>query len=292
MELASCAGRRFIASFSGGKDSTLSIHRAIAAGMVPAGLVTTWNMDMGRSWFHGLPDEVLNALSAAWRMPIALIRTNGPDYAANFEQHLWDARTNGVELCVFGDIDLEPHRNGVPPDVKRQGWKPVFPCGRKTGRRWFMNFWTWVTARSSRLWTRSGWARIFSDGSWTSRLWRKSRRAERMHAGRTGNTTRSRLPVPCCWIRYHTGSEGSSGRTSMRSFPFCRNEGRILKRRSVRSGSCPFFQHEGHGRLHTGYICGFLCIGIPALQITFHRDKLYRRKYGAVRCSSADVWPG
>ncbi len=127
MELASFTGRRFIASFSGGKDSTLSIHRAIAAGMVPAGLVTTWNTDMGRSWFHGLPDEVLDALSAAWRMPIALIRTNGPDYAANFEQHLWDARTNGVEICVFGDIDLEPHREWCTARCEAAGMEACFP---------------------------------------------------------------------------------------------------------------------------------------------------------------------
>jgi len=58
MDLTAYAGKQFVASFSGGKDSTLALHRAITAGMKPLGLITTWNTDMGRSWFHGLPHDV------------------------------------------------------------------------------------------------------------------------------------------------------------------------------------------------------------------------------------------
>lgn len=127
MDLSEYAGKKFIASFSGGKDSTLSIHRAITGGMIPLGLITTWNTDMGRSWFHGLPDTVLESLSTAWGIPVALIRTTGPAYEENFERHLRKARMQGADICVFGDIDLEPHRQWCTARCESAGLEACFP---------------------------------------------------------------------------------------------------------------------------------------------------------------------
>ncbi len=127
MDLSEFSGKHFIASFSGGKDSTLAIHRAITGGMIPLGLITTWNTDMGRSWFHGLPDTVMMSLSRSWGIHISLIQTTGQAYAENFEHHLRKAKAKGAEVCVFGDIDLEPHREWCTARCESAGLTACFP---------------------------------------------------------------------------------------------------------------------------------------------------------------------
>ncbi|WP_326910832.1 diphthine--ammonia ligase [Sedimentibacter sp. MB31-C6] len=101
--------KKFIASYSGGKDSTLAIYRAISQGLEPIELITTYNTDMKRSWFHGIPQPLLNRISKEIGIPISLILTSSDKYKENFETKLKNAKTQGVEVCVFGDIDLEEH---------------------------------------------------------------------------------------------------------------------------------------------------------------------------------------
>ena len=72
-------------------------------------IIIHFNVDMERSWFHGIPDELLSEVSASLDIPIKLIKTSGEDYAANFEKELKVQKENGAEICVFGDIDLEEH---------------------------------------------------------------------------------------------------------------------------------------------------------------------------------------
>lgn len=120
-------GRTFVASYSGGKDSILAIYRAIKLGMQPVSLIITFNTDMGRSWFHGIPNDLLNEVSASLDIPIKLIRTSGKDYAANFEKELKAQKENGAEVCVFGDIDLEEHLQWGTARCQAAGIEAFFP---------------------------------------------------------------------------------------------------------------------------------------------------------------------
>ena len=45
--------RKFIMSYSCGKDSTLALYRMIKNGHIPASLLVTVNKSENRSWFHG-----------------------------------------------------------------------------------------------------------------------------------------------------------------------------------------------------------------------------------------------
>jgi len=120
-------GRKFVASYSGGKDSILAIYRAIKLGMKPISLIITYNTDMERSWFHGIPDDLLNEVSASLNIPIKLIKTSGKDYAANFEKELKKQKENGAEICVFGDIDLEEHLQWCAARCDAAGIEAFFP---------------------------------------------------------------------------------------------------------------------------------------------------------------------
>ncbi len=102
--------KKFVASYSGGKDSILAIHRAIKQGYEPVMLVITYNTDKNRSWFHGIPKEVLDSVSKALDIPIKIVKTSGEKYAENFEKALAEAKELGADFCVFGDIDIEEHK--------------------------------------------------------------------------------------------------------------------------------------------------------------------------------------
>ena len=67
-------GVRFVASYSGGKDSVLAIHRAICQGMVLQALIITYNTDLERSWFHGVPPEILAEVEQAGRSGLRIWR--------------------------------------------------------------------------------------------------------------------------------------------------------------------------------------------------------------------------
>jgi len=124
-------GRKFVASYSGGKDSILAIHRAIKLGMKPVSLIITYNMDMERSWFHGIPEDLLSEVAASLDIPIKLIKTSGKDYAANFERELRAQKEKGAEVCVFGDIDIEEHLQWCTARCDAAGIEAFFPLWKE-----------------------------------------------------------------------------------------------------------------------------------------------------------------
>lgn len=125
-------GKKFIASYSGGKDSTLAIYRAIKQGMVPIELVTTYNTDRKQSWFHGIPRQLLDNISTEIQIPITLMETTGEEYSLNFEAYLRKAKEQGAEICVFGDIDLEEHLNWCTDRCMAAGIEAYFPLWKES----------------------------------------------------------------------------------------------------------------------------------------------------------------
>lgn len=120
-------GIKFVASYSGGKDSVLALYRAIKSGMDPVALIITYNTDKERSWFHGVPKEVLDSVSQSLALPIWLIKTSGEKYAENFEKTLTKAKDIGAKVCVFGDIDIEEHNEWCSKRCENVGLEPYFP---------------------------------------------------------------------------------------------------------------------------------------------------------------------
>jgi len=118
---------KFVASYSGGKESALAVYRAAKEGHKPIALITTYNTDAGRSHFHGLTEEILRRVSDALSIPLWLIKTGGADYAKNFEKTLLYAKEQGAEACVFGDIDIEGHIEWCSERCKNAGIIPLFP---------------------------------------------------------------------------------------------------------------------------------------------------------------------
>ena len=118
---------KFIASYSGGKDSIMAIYRAIKEGHTPIFLLTTYNIDKNRSFFHNIPEPALKSVADSLSIPLLLVKTSGDDYQQNFEKALLYAKSQGAEACVFGDIDIEQHRRWPTERCENTGIKPLFP---------------------------------------------------------------------------------------------------------------------------------------------------------------------
>ena len=118
---------RFVASYSGGKDSVLALHRAVKQGHEPIFLLTTYNVEREGSFFHAIPEKILEAVSKSLNIPLLLVRTSGTDYQERFEEALLKAKVQGAQACVFGDIDIEEHRQWPSERCANTGLEPLFP---------------------------------------------------------------------------------------------------------------------------------------------------------------------
>lgn len=117
----------FIMSYSCGKDSTLALHRMIRDGNKALGLLVTVDKEENRSFFHGVPEHMLNKVSESLGIDLFLVKCEGDDYEKKFEDTLIKAKNMGIEACVFGDIDIEHHRKWCTDRCESVGIKAIFP---------------------------------------------------------------------------------------------------------------------------------------------------------------------
>ena len=122
---------KFAASYSGGKDSTLAIYRAIQQGHTPVLLITTFNLDRNHSYSHGIDETVLNRISDSLGIPYLLVKTRDDEYTKDFEKALLYAKSLGARACVFGDIDIQGHFDWCSERCKNTGLEYLFPLWGK-----------------------------------------------------------------------------------------------------------------------------------------------------------------
>ncbi len=105
--------RQVFTSWSGGKDSCFACYRAISSGLKVRYLANMIKEDGRRSWSHGLSPELLKVQSEAIGIPLVQQRTAGDKYEASFKNMLLAFKQEGITGGVFGDIDIEEHRQWV-----------------------------------------------------------------------------------------------------------------------------------------------------------------------------------
>ena len=113
-------------SWSAGKDSCLALIRAREAGFAVNTFLTMLDPD-GLSKSHALPRELVQAqvalMDGVWQPAVA----GAGEYAAVFAAHLNALRESGHTHLVFGDIDLQAHRDWLEPACAKAGLAAVFP---------------------------------------------------------------------------------------------------------------------------------------------------------------------
>jgi uncharacterized protein (TIGR00290 family) len=113
-------------SWSGGKDACLALLLAREAGVPVSTFVTACDPG-GDVRAHRLPRALVaaqvQALGGRW-WPL---EAGVADYGERFDATLRALRECGHTQMVFGDIDLQAHRDWLEPRCRAAGIEPLFP---------------------------------------------------------------------------------------------------------------------------------------------------------------------
>ncbi|AJS59757.1 Dph6-related ATP pyrophosphatase [Paenibacillus sp. IHBB 10380] len=119
-------GHKFIASFSGGKDSVLALYKAMKVGEA-VGLIVMLEEEGKRSRSHGMPPDLIRAQAESIGLPVSTAATSWTDYEEIFMRLLEKAKNQGVEVLVTGDLDVPVHGCWHDKVTKNAGLKLGMP---------------------------------------------------------------------------------------------------------------------------------------------------------------------
>jgi len=89
----------------------LALHRALDAGHDVQALLAMFDETGERSRSHALPPHLLQAQADALNIPLVIRHASWAGYEAVFTDQLRRFANQGITWGLFGDIDLQPHRD-------------------------------------------------------------------------------------------------------------------------------------------------------------------------------------
>ncbi|WP_427110616.1 diphthine--ammonia ligase [Lysinibacillus xylanilyticus] len=119
-------GHKFIASFSGGKDSVLALYKAMKVGEA-VGLIVMLEEEGERSRSHGMPPELIRAQAKYIGLPVYTAAASWIEYEKVFMSLLEKAKNQGAEVLVTGDLDMPEHGCWHDKVTKNAGLKLGMP---------------------------------------------------------------------------------------------------------------------------------------------------------------------
>jgi len=124
-----------IFSFSGGKDSCLSIYRLLKNNYKILSLITTITEDYNRVSIHGISENLLFKQVNSIGIPLHLIyipnKCINEDYERIMFENMLFYKNLGVEYVGFGDIFLEDIRKYREENLSKLNMKGVFPLWKE-----------------------------------------------------------------------------------------------------------------------------------------------------------------
>jgi len=130
---------KVIVSWSGGKDSALSLYEIQRGGKYQVvSLLTSINEYHDRVSMHGVRREMLERQAQALRLPLIKILLPRDCSEEEYESRLMDilrgVKSDGINHVVFGDIFLEWIKEYREKNLSKVGMTPILPVwGRETG---------------------------------------------------------------------------------------------------------------------------------------------------------------
>ncbi|MFM2326052.1 MAG: hypothetical protein RIR31_254 [Bacteroidota bacterium] len=122
------SNKNTLCSWSGGKDSCFALMQAIKNGYNPAVLLNVLNEAGQISRSHGIPAAILQLQAKAVGLPIQLVASSWADYEVKFTATLQQLKQDhNLNYAVFGDIDLQPHRDWEEKVCSHAGLTAVLP---------------------------------------------------------------------------------------------------------------------------------------------------------------------
>ena len=133
-------GLAFFSSWSGGKDSCLALYHAVKNGGRPRFLLTILAEDGLVSRSHGLSKQVLAAQAESLGLRPVFRAASWERYEEEFVSALRELKASGIEAGVFGDIDLDVHREWARRVCGRAGMAAFHPLWKRDRRELLEEF--------------------------------------------------------------------------------------------------------------------------------------------------------
>lgn len=131
-------GEKVILSWSGGKDSALTLYEIQkTCNYEILGLLTTATKGYDRVSMHGIRRVLVERQADALDLPLDIVLLSKNSSMEEYEHKMREVNTtylkNGVSAVVFGDIFLEDVREYREDNLSKIGLKGIFPLwGRDT----------------------------------------------------------------------------------------------------------------------------------------------------------------
>ncbi len=118
--------KRAFVSWSGGKDSMLALYRAVQKIEVPY-LLNMLSEDGSASRSHGLTARLLKVQATAMGKEIIQKPSTWKGYEEAFKGAVSELKEKGITAGVFGDIELQEHRDWIERVCSDLRIEPIFP---------------------------------------------------------------------------------------------------------------------------------------------------------------------
>lgn len=83
------------------------------------------NEDVGRCMSHGLDPQLIRAQAQAIKIPIIQRRVTWDTYEGEFKKAIGELKQVGVKGAVFGDVDLQEHKDWVDRVCREMEVEPI-----------------------------------------------------------------------------------------------------------------------------------------------------------------------
>jgi diphthine-ammonia ligase len=124
-----------LCSWSGGKDSCFALMQAINLGYVPKVLLNVLNEEGKISRSHGIPYSILQEQANRAGLHLHCISSSWAEYEMHFTNALKELKeVFQVSHAVFGDIDLQAHRDWEEKVCTNAGLNAVLPLWKRDRR--------------------------------------------------------------------------------------------------------------------------------------------------------------
>ena len=117
---------KFVTSFSGGKDCALAMYLMKERGFIPDSIIIT--VKETDSWTHGINLKMIEEYEKLLGLKVYPAFCRMDNYEEEFENTLRKIKEeSGVNICVFGDIDIEQHLNWNKTRCENVGMEAIMP---------------------------------------------------------------------------------------------------------------------------------------------------------------------
>ncbi len=123
---------KIFVSWSGGKETSLSCYKVMQNQDIKVVYLLNMVSEDGKhSRTHGVSSKLLRVQAEAIGVPIVQKRTIWETYEEEFKKAIADFKKENIQTGVFGDIDLQEHRDWVERVCKESNIKPIFPLWQR-----------------------------------------------------------------------------------------------------------------------------------------------------------------